>query len=166
MTRHILLRLLYTLPALWLILTMVFLLIHVVPGDPVQQMLGQDARAEDLAALRHTLGLDQPLGVQYARYLEGLLRGDWGRSFRFSAPVRAIVLDRFPATLELSLAALFVCVVIAVPAGVFSASRRGSTARVAARFGARRREPPGSSGSYARGGVGSDSDAHGAQFDG
>jgi len=127
-TRHILVRLLYTLPALWLILSMVFLLIHVVPGDPVQQMLGQDARAEDLAALRHTLGLDQPLGVQYARYLEGLLRGDWGRSFRFSAPVRAIVLDRFPATLELSLAALFVCVVIAVPAGVFSASRRGSTA--------------------------------------
>jgi ABC-type dipeptide/oligopeptide/nickel transport system permease component len=128
MTRHILLRLLYTLPALWLILTMVFLLIHIVPGDPVQQMLGEDARAEDLAALRHTLGLDQPLSVQYGRYLEGLLRGDWGRSFRFSAPVRPIVLDRFPATLELSLAALFVCVVIAVPAGVFSASRRGSTA--------------------------------------
>jgi ABC-type dipeptide/oligopeptide/nickel transport system permease component len=127
MTRHILLRLLYTLPALWLILTMVFLLIHIVPGDPVQQMLGEDARAEDLVAVRHTLGLDQPLRVQYARYLEGLLRGDWGRSFRFSAPVRAIVLDRFPATLELSLAALLVCVVIAVPAGVFSASRRGST---------------------------------------
>lgn len=126
MTRHILLRVLYTLPALWLILTMVFLLIHIVPGDPVQQMLGQDARVEDLAALRHLLGLDQPLHVQYARYLEGLLRGDWGRSIRFSAPVRPIVLARFPATLELSLAALFVCVLIAVPAGVFSARRRGS----------------------------------------
>jgi ABC-type dipeptide/oligopeptide/nickel transport system permease component len=69
MIRHVLHRLLYSLPALWLILTMVFLLIHIVPGDPVLQMLGQDARAEDLAQLRHTLGLDQPLGVRYARYL-------------------------------------------------------------------------------------------------
>ena len=75
MIRHFLQRLLYTLPALWLILTMVFLMIHIVPGDPVLQMLGQDARAEDLAQLRHSLGLDQPLGVQYARYLEGLAAG-------------------------------------------------------------------------------------------
>ena len=61
MIRHILLRVLYTLPAVWLILTMVFLLIHIVPGDPVLQMLGQDARAEDLTLLRHSLGLDQPI---------------------------------------------------------------------------------------------------------
>ncbi len=127
MIRHVLLRLLYSLPALWLILTMVFLLIHIVPGDPVLQMLGQDARAEDLAQLRHTLGLDQPLGVQYARYLEG-------RSLRFAAPVRPIVLDRFPATLELSLAALIVCIAIAIPAGVFSAKRRGSGADRATSF--------------------------------
>jgi ABC-type dipeptide/oligopeptide/nickel transport system permease component len=127
MIRHFLQRLLYTLPALWLILTMVFLLIHIVPGDPVLQMLGQDARAEDLAQLRHTLGLDQPLGVQYLRYLKGLARGDWGQSMRFAAPVRPIVLARFPATLELSLAALAVCIAIAIPAGVFSARRRGSS---------------------------------------
>ena len=126
MIRHFAQRLLYTLPALWLILTMVFLMIHIVPGDPVLQMLGQDARAEDLAQLRHSLGLDQPLGVQYVRYLEGLARGDWGRSLRFSAPVRPIVLERFPATLELSLAALAVCIAIAIPAGVFSARHRGS----------------------------------------
>src|ERR1035437_4272174 len=125
MIRHIFLRVLYTLPALWLILTMVFLLIHIVPGDPVLQMLGQDARAEDLTQLRHSLGLDQPLGVQYARYLEGLARGDWGTSLRFAAPVRAIVLNRFPATLELSLAALLVCIAIAIPAGVISARHRG-----------------------------------------
>jgi ABC-type dipeptide/oligopeptide/nickel transport system permease component len=128
MIRHIGIRLLYTLPALWLILTMVFLLIHIVPGDPVLQMLGQDARAEDLDQLRHTLGLDQPIGTQYARYMEGLFRGDWGTSMRFSAPVRAIVLNRFPATIELSFAALLVCMAIAIPAGVFSASRRGSVA--------------------------------------
>jgi ABC-type dipeptide/oligopeptide/nickel transport system permease component len=126
MIRHVLLRVLYTLPALWLILTMVFLMIHIVPGDPVLQMLGQDARIEDIAQLRHSLGLDQPLGIQYARYLEGLAWGDWGRSIRFAAPVRAIVLERFPATLELSLAALLVCIAIAIPAGVFSAWRRGS----------------------------------------
>jgi len=120
MIRHFLQRLLYTLPALWLILTMVFLLIHIVPGDPVLQMLGQDARPEDLADLRHRLQLDQPLRVQYVRYLEGLARGDWGRSLRYSAPVRPIVLQRFPATLELSLAALAVCLAIAIPAGVFS----------------------------------------------
>lgn len=128
MIRHFLQRLLYTLPALWLILTMVFLMIHIVPGDPVLQMLGQDARVEDLAQLRHSLGLDQPLGVQYVRYLAGLARGDWGRSVRFAAPVRPIVLERFPATLELSLAALAVCLAIAIPAGVFSARRRGSRA--------------------------------------
>jgi ABC-type dipeptide/oligopeptide/nickel transport system permease component len=128
MIRHLLQRLLYTLPALWLILTMVFLLIHIVPGDPVEQMLGQDARPEDLSQLRHALGLDQPLSVQYARYFEGLARGDWGHSIRFSAPVRPIVLERFPATLELSFAALLVCIAIALPAGVFSARKRGSPA--------------------------------------
>jgi peptide/nickel transport system permease protein len=128
MIRHFLQRLLYTLPALWLILTMVFLMIHIVPGDPVLQMLGQDARVEDLAQLRHLLGLDQPLGVQYVRYFAGLARGDWGQSVRFAAPVRPIVLERFPATLELSLAALAVCLAIAIPAGVFSARRRGSRA--------------------------------------
>ena len=134
MIRHFLQRLLYTLPALWLILTMVFLMIHIVPGDPVLQMLGQDARAEDIEQLRHSLGLDQPLGVQYARYLEGLARGDWGRSMRYSAPVRSIVLERFPATLELSLASLAVCIAIAIPAGVFSARRRGSGADRATSF--------------------------------
>jgi ABC-type dipeptide/oligopeptide/nickel transport system permease component len=134
MIRHFLQRLLYTLPALWLILTMVFLMIHIVPGDPVLQMLGQDARVEDLAQLRHTLGLDQPLAVQYVRYLEGLARGDWGRSLRYAAPVRPIVLARFPATLELSLAALAVCIAIAIPAGVFSARRRGSRADRATSF--------------------------------
>jgi len=117
---------LYTLPALWLILTVVFLLIHIVPGDPVMQMLGQDARAEDLTQLRHSLGLDQPIGIQYMRYLEGLARGDWGRSLRYGAPVRNIVLDRFPATIELSFAALLVCIAIAIPAGVYSSRRRGS----------------------------------------
>jgi ABC-type dipeptide/oligopeptide/nickel transport system permease component len=128
MTRKILKRIAYTWPAIWLILTTVFLLIHIVPGDPVVQMLGENARAEDLAQLRHALGLDAPIGTQYLRYLKGLFRGNWGNSFHFGSSVSAIVFQHFPATLELALAGLFVCLIIAIPAGVYSAARQGSAA--------------------------------------
>ena len=134
MRRHLLLRFLFTLPSLWLILTMVFLLVHIVPGDPVQQMLGEGARAEDLQQLRHALGLDRPLHVQYGRYLAGLLRGDWGQSFRFQSPVLRVVLERYPATLELSLVGLLVCAAIGIPAGVLAARRRGQAADRAVGF--------------------------------
>ncbi|MGD0962387.1 MAG: ABC transporter permease [Candidatus Acidiferrales bacterium] len=83
MTRYLALRFVFAVPALWLILTVVFLLAHIVPGDPVQQMLGEGARDEDLNQLRQMLGLDSPLPVQYARYVSGVLRGDLGESFRF-----------------------------------------------------------------------------------
>ncbi len=126
MIRKVIRRVLYTIPAVWLILTMVFLLIHIVPGDPVQQMLGEDARAEDIGPLRHKLGLDVPIGTQYARYLKGLVRGNWGESFHFGRPVFAIVFEHFPATLELATAGLLVCLLIAIPAGVYSARKRGS----------------------------------------
>jgi ABC-type dipeptide/oligopeptide/nickel transport system permease component len=125
MTRYISLRLLLALPALWLILTMVFLLAHIVPGDPVQQMLGDGARAEDLQQLRHTLGLDLPLGVQYGRYLGGVLHGNLGESFRFQQPVLRVVASHYPATLELAIVALFVCAMIGIPAGILAAQRRG-----------------------------------------
>jgi ABC-type dipeptide/oligopeptide/nickel transport system permease component len=128
MTRYIVRRALLVVPALWLILTMVFLLAHIVPGDPVQQMLGEGARAEDLQQLRHTLGLDQPIGVQYGRYLAGLAHGDLGQSFRFQQPVLRTVLTHYPATLELAIIALFVCAAIGIPAGVMAAHRRGSGA--------------------------------------
>jgi len=126
--RRIATRFLITLPAIWLILTMVFLLVHIVPGDPVQQMLGEDARAEDLQQLRHALGLDLPLHTQYWHYLSHLLRGDWGRSFHFGAPVLALILNRYPATLELAFAAMLACALIAIPAGVMAAQRRGHAA--------------------------------------
>jgi len=125
MIRHLVLRFLVTLPALWLILTLVFLLIHIVPGDAVQQMLGESARAEDLENLRHALGLDLPLHVQYGRYLRGLVSGEWGSSFRFQQPVLRIILERYPATLQLALSGLIVCTLIAIPSGVLAASRRG-----------------------------------------
>src|ERR1700674_382206 len=108
MTRYISLRLLFALPALWLILTMVFLLAHIVPGDPVQQMLGEGARAEDLQQLRHALGLDLPLPTQYVRYLAGIAHGNLGESFRFQQPVTRVILSPYPATLELAVFGLFV----------------------------------------------------------
>ncbi|MGH9683591.1 MAG: nickel ABC transporter permease [Candidatus Acidiferrales bacterium] len=126
MTRHIGLRLLYSLPALWLIVTMVFLLAHIVPGDPVQQMLGEGARAEDVQQLRHALGLDLPVGVQYERYLTGVVEGNLGESFRFQQPVTTVVLSHYPATLELAIVALFICAGIGIPAGLLAARRRGT----------------------------------------
>jgi len=125
MTRFVGFRILLALPALWLILTVVFLLAHIVPGDPVQQMLGEGARAEDLQQLRHALGLDQPLAVQYGRYLSGVMRGNLGESFRFQQPVLRVVASHYPATLELAVVALFVCAAIGIPAGMLAAQRRG-----------------------------------------
>jgi ABC-type dipeptide/oligopeptide/nickel transport system permease component len=126
MIRFLSFRLLLALPALWLILTMVFLLAHIVPGDPVQQMLGEGARADDLQQLRHTLGLDLPLGVQYGRYLSGILHGDLGESFRFQQPVLRVVASHYPATLELAVIALLFCAAIGIPAGMLAAQRRGT----------------------------------------
>jgi ABC-type dipeptide/oligopeptide/nickel transport system permease component len=132
MLRHLLFRLLYTLPALWLVLTLVFLLIHIVPGDPVQQMLGEGAAPAEVEHLRHALGLDQPLAEQYGRYLAGLVRGDLGQSFRFQAPVGRIIFERYPATLQLAAVALLVCAAIGIPVGVLAAYRRGRPADRAA----------------------------------
>ena len=125
MTRYISIRLLFAIPALWLILTMVFLLAHIVPGDPVAQMLGEGARAEDLTQLRHALGLDLPLPVQYGRYLSGVLHGNLGESFRFQQPVLKVVAEHYPATLELAVVALLICALIGIPAGVLAAHKRG-----------------------------------------
>ncbi len=126
MIRYFASRFLLALPAIWLILTMVFLLAHIIPGDPVQQMLGEGARAEDLQQLRHTLGLDAPIGVQYLRYLGGLAHGNLGESIRFQRPVARLILEHYPATLELSALALFVCAGIGIPAGLWAAQRRGT----------------------------------------
>jgi ABC-type dipeptide/oligopeptide/nickel transport system permease component len=125
MIRYISLRLLFALPALWLILTMVFLLAHIVPGDPVAQMLGEGARAEDLQQLRHALGLDLPIPLQYERYIAGVLHGNLGESIRFQQPVAKVVIEHYPATLELAIVSLAVCALIGIPAGVLAASKRG-----------------------------------------
>jgi ABC-type dipeptide/oligopeptide/nickel transport system permease component len=127
MIRYISLRLLFAIPALWLIVTMVFMLAHIVPGDPVQQMLGEGARAEDLQQMRHSLGLDVPIITQYRHYLAGVLRGDLGESFRFQEPVTRVVLSHYPATLELAIVALLVCLAIGIPAGLLAAEKRATS---------------------------------------
>ena len=114
-------------PVLWLVVTLVFLLIHIVPGDPVAQMLGEGATSADLETLRHQYGLDRPLGEQYLHYWHGVLRGDLGRSLRLNDTVSHLVLQRYPYTLELTLAALIFAMILAIPAGVFAALHRGQT---------------------------------------
>jgi ABC-type dipeptide/oligopeptide/nickel transport system permease component len=132
MIRYLGLRFLLAVPALWLILTMVFLLAHVVPGDPVLEMLGEGARVEEVEQLRHMLGLDLPIRVQYERYLAGVLHGNLGESIRFEQPVARVVLSHYPATLELAFVSLLVCAAIGIPVGLFAAEHRGSAADHAA----------------------------------
>jgi len=103
-------------------------MIHLVPGDPVEQMLGEGAAPGELAQLRHSLGLDQSLPQQYGHYLKGLAHGDLGQSLKYQAPVRKIIFDRYPATLQLAFLALIVCAAIAIPAGILAAHRRGHAA--------------------------------------
>jgi ABC-type dipeptide/oligopeptide/nickel transport system permease component len=123
--RAIITRALYTLPVLWLVVSVVFLLIHLVPGDPILQMLGEGAPATDIAAVRHAYGLDVPLGQQYVHYWKGVLHGDLGPSFRFNQSVSALIAQRYPYTLQLTIASLLVAILISIPAGVRSAQRRG-----------------------------------------
>ena len=124
MLRYLSLRVLYTLPAVWLVVSIVFLLIHFVPGDPILQMLGEGAPAADVEATRHAYGLDLPLGQQYLHYWKGVLRGDLGPSLRFNQSVSKMIAQRYPYTLELTLASLLVAIVLSIPAGVRSAQRR------------------------------------------
>ena len=122
--RYLSLRLLYMLPVVWLVVSVVFLLIHLVPGDPILQMLGEGAPAADVQAARHAYGLDVPLGEQYLDYWKGVLHGDLGPSLRFNQNVGRLIAQRYPYTLQLTLASLFVAVVLSIPAGVRSAQRR------------------------------------------
>jgi peptide/nickel transport system permease protein len=105
----------------------VFLMLHLTPGDPVQIMLGQDADPQAIAALRAELGLDQPLPVQYVRWAANALHGDLGRSIRTNQPVTDAIVSRLPVTIELSLVALVISLVIGLPAGMLAAIRRNSS---------------------------------------
>jgi peptide/nickel transport system permease protein len=124
MIRYLFTRLAYMLPVVWLVVSVVFLLIHLVPGDPIQAMLGEAAAGADIQAARHDYALDLPLPTQYVRYWRGVLHGDLGKSIRLNKPVSELVAHAYPATLSLALSALCVAVFLSIPAGVRSATRR------------------------------------------
>ena len=124
MLRYLITRVLYTLPVVWLVVSLVFLLIHLVPGDPILQMLGEGAAATDIQAARHAYGLDVPLGQQYTHYWKGVLHGDLGQSVRLGQSVSQLIVQRYPYTLQLTLGALLVAILVSIPAGVRSARRR------------------------------------------
>lgn len=132
---YVIRRLLVMLPVLFLVSLIIFMLIHLTPGDPALMMLGEEANPQALAALRQELGLDQPLAVQYAVWLGRVLRGDLGRSIRTNQPVSEAIGQRLPPTVELTLAALLVSMSIALPAGIISATRRGSRADIISTVG-------------------------------
>ena len=119
-------RLVLTVPVLFGVATLVFSLIHLVPGDPAQAMLGDGASPEDVAQLRTKLGLDRPLLEQYGVYLKGLARGDLGTSLRTQQPVTSQIAERLPATAELASAAMLVAVALALPLGLVAAVWRGT----------------------------------------
>lgn len=115
------------LPVVWAVVTLVFLLIHIVPGDPIRNALGDNATSAQVDELKRQLGFDRPLHQQYANYWSGLLRGDLGTSLiNPSERVLDRILSRYPATLELAFAGLFVALLIAVPLGVTAGRNKGS----------------------------------------
>jgi len=132
MLRYFIRRLLLTIPVLLGVATLVFSLIHLVPGDPAQSMLGESAAPQDVAALRERLGLDRPLAAQYATFMTGLARGDLGTSLRYGTPVLGEIAARVPRTAQLAAAAMSVAILIALPLGVLAAVFKGTAIDVSA----------------------------------
>lgn len=126
MKRYFFQRFLLFLPTLAGALTLVFFLIHLVPGDPIEVMLGETASGTDKESLRQELGLDQPLWAQYVDFLSRLLAGELGHSLYEKGDVGDLILARLPATLELTLAAMAVALFIAFPLGILAAVYRDS----------------------------------------
>jgi len=119
-------RLIAALVVIWGVVTMVFLILRVLPGDPAALALGFDATPETLAALRHQMGLDQPIIVQYFIFLADIISGNFGDSLFLQEPAIQLVLDRLPATFQLAIPALILAVLVALPLGVLAAARTDS----------------------------------------
>ena len=134
MTQYIVRRVLQMIPITLGIITLIFSLIHLIPGDPAVAIAGEGARPEDIIAVRTSLGLDKPLWSQYVHYLARLAHGDLGRSFRTNDLVSHEIRARYPATIELALGAMFVALLVAFPLGMISAIYRNSWIDNVARF--------------------------------
>jgi peptide/nickel transport system permease protein len=125
MSMNIIKRLTSLLTVIFGVLLLTFLLIHLVPGDPVDVMLGESANMADREALRADLGLDQPLVNQFGSYLAKLMHGDLGLSIHTQTPIIDLIQARYPATLKLALLSLLIGIVIGVPLGIFAALKAG-----------------------------------------
>jgi peptide/nickel transport system permease protein len=132
MHRYILRRLVQAIPVVFLFSIVVFVVLRLVPGDPATVMLGLEATPEAVAQIRQEMGLDRPIVVQYVFWLRHVLEGDFGISWRSKQPVSSLIWRRFPATLELTIAATLIGVVIALPLGVVSGLRPNTMVDVAA----------------------------------
>ncbi|MFQ5582131.1 MAG: ABC transporter permease [Mariprofundaceae bacterium] len=130
--RIVLARLLQALPTLLGVATLVFMLLHLVPGDPVDALLGETAMAADREQLRQTLGLNDPLPVQYAHFLSGIVTGDWGQSLVDNRDVWTRIKERLPATAQLAGVSLLLALVLALPLGYWAARHAGSRKDIAA----------------------------------
>ncbi|MGA1165721.1 MAG: nickel ABC transporter permease [bacterium] len=126
MGNFLLRRLLLLIPVLWGVATLVFLLLHFIPGDPVDLMLGDSALRTDRETLRAQLGLNHPMIVQYLRYFGDLLQGDWGTSLFSKKPVFEEIMERVPATMELMFGAMVVTILVAMPLGLIAAVNKGT----------------------------------------
>jgi len=114
-------RIVYLVPTVFLVTVMVFLMIHLIPGDPAALMLGEDATQEEVKVLRHALGLDKPLPVQYAIWLSSIFKGDFGASVHTKRPVAQSIMERFPVTLTLTTLAMVISLLLAIPSGILAA---------------------------------------------
>jgi peptide/nickel transport system permease protein len=128
MSRYVLSRLVQIAPVVFGVLVAVFIMLKLTPGDPATAILGVQASPDEVARLRHAMGLDRPWHVQFGLWFANVLRGDLGVSYISKKPVAEMILTRLPVTLELSFWALLIAVLIGIPAGIFSAARRYSPA--------------------------------------
>lgn len=126
MTAFLAKRLLLAVPVLFIVTLMIFVLIHIIPGDPGRSILGPEATPHDVAVFDRLHGLDRPLVVQYVSWVGGALHGDLGTSLAYSVPVITLIEERMPATAELAIGALVVATIVAIPAGILAAARRAS----------------------------------------
>jgi len=126
MSNYLIKRLAGTVPVILLISLLVFSLIHAAPGDPTLMLLGEEATAEDVARAKERWGLDQPFYVQYVKFLSSVLRGDFGKSFKFAEPVTNVIKQRLPATLELALFSILIAIFLAIPLGVWAGAKPNS----------------------------------------
>lgn len=126
MARYLIRRLTGTIPVLLLISMLVFLLIQAAPGDPTLMLLGEEATTADIAEARQRWGLDQPIYIQYVKFLRSAAKGDFGQSFKYALPVSEVIAMRLPATIELAAFSVVIAIVLAIPLGVWAGARPNS----------------------------------------